>query len=219
MIGALAPVMELVFLRLCAFLSDFVVESVSLGIVTVTEADGAMEVESHSDWEAVISSKEDTEGLLLSEKCFVGSDTDALRTSTHDAVDNFRVWPLLSPSKVCCCANPHDRRNRSETSAIARLISEEELPESSWPEFFLDRTSRVFSVFSIFSTLSIFSADTAGSGAASHGQMSSDVEAPGMIAMLGFFTLDWISASAALTGSSQGHTPHTAGSGSLSKRT
>lgn len=54
----------------------------------------------------------------------------------------------------------------SETSDTATLMSDDELPESSWPEFFRDS-----------------------GGCASHGQTSSDVEVPATIAMLGFFTL------------------------------
>lgn len=57
----------------------------------------------------------------------------------------------------------------SVTSATATLMSDDELPESNWAEFFLDLGS---------------------CGADSHGHTSSDVEAPATMAMLGFFTLD-----------------------------
>lgn len=55
----------------------------------------------------------------------------------------------------------------SDRSEIATLMSDDELPESNCPEFFLDS-----------------------GGKASQGQTSSDVDVPATIAILGFFTLE-----------------------------
>lgn len=150
-IGGFAPVTEHDFVRLWLFLN------VLLSALGKTQTVKAVE--------SGTSSKEDCE-RLLSGASDIGTDTEALRGSIHEAVDNF-LEVLRSPSRVFCCVNPQVRLNRSDTSAIATLMSEDELPESSCAEFFLER----------------------GSGAASQGQTSSDVEAPATMDMLGFFTL------------------------------
>lgn len=162
--GAFAPVTEHVFVRLELFLKVLVeVNSsilLSISLATAGETGAVKTAE-------LLSSKEDTAGLTSA--CLIGTDTDARRCSTNEAVDNFlHVWPLLSPSKVFCCVIPQERRNRSETSVATALMSDDELHESSWDEFFLER----------------------GSGADSQGQTSSEVETPATTAILGgFFTL------------------------------
>lgn len=77
------------------------------------------------------------------------------------------VDSFLLPSTVCCCVKVQTLWTLSETSATATLISEEELPESSWAEFLRER----------------------GSLPLSQGHTSSDVDAPATMAILGFFTL------------------------------